>query len=104
MKQIKKIKKIRKVKIENYIAIVDPVNLYQRKIEDNYFVGYGLNFINEKLLKKIFLKTKVENNIFVGSKLTIFLVSFEKIVVIGSESIIPKTVNEAGHMSEIQKN
>lgn len=48
MKQKKKVSKIRKVKIGKNITIIESANLYQFKIEDNCFVGHGVNFVNEK--------------------------------------------------------
>ena len=65
------------------------------KIGDNCFIGHGVNFVNDKFLnnkiiKKDFLKTIIKNNVLIGSNSTILPVSIDDKVVIGSGSVVTK--------------
>ena len=67
------------------------------KIGKNCFIGHGVNFINDKFLKKKiinksnkFLKTVVEDNVLIGSNSTIMPIKIEERSVIGAGSVVTK--------------
>ena len=65
------------------------------KIEMIVFIGHGVNFTNDKfnkgkLLTKIFLKTKIGNNVLIGTNSTILPITIEDGVVIGAGSVVTK--------------
>ena len=58
------------------------------KIGNDCFIGHGVNFTNDKfnkgkLLTKNFLKTKIGNNVLIGTNSTILPITIEDGVVIG---------------------
>ena len=64
-------------------------------IGKNCFIGHGVNFVNDKfinnkVLKKNFLRTKIKNNVLIGSNSTILPITIEDSVVIGSGSVVTK--------------
>lgn len=70
-------------------------------IGDNCFIGHGVNFINDKFLKnklikdpKKFLKTKIHNNVKIGSNATILPVNIKSNTVIGAGSVVTKNCSQ----------
>lgn len=66
-------------------------------IGNNCFIGHSVAFINDKFLKnKIlpktgpFLKTKIGNNVLIGSNSTIMPIDIDKNVTIGAGSVVTK--------------
>ena len=72
-------------------------------IGKNCFIGHGVMFINDKFkkgkvekFKKNFLKTKIEDNVLIGSNSTIFPVKISKGCVIGAGSVVTKNLVKKG--------
>lgn len=78
-------------------------------IGENCFVGHGVMFTNDKFTKinrdpltgamirpDVFLKTKIGNNVSIGSNATILPVSIANNVVIGAGSVVTKDIKEIG--------
>ena len=64
-------------------------------IGNNCFIGHGVNFTNDKfhkrkLLKENFLKTRVGNNVLIGTNSTILPIIIEDEVIIGAGSVVTK--------------
>ena len=69
------------------------------KIGENCFIGHGVVFTNDKFLdnkiernKKNLLKTRVGNNVLIGSNSTILPITIEDGVVIGAGSLSQRNV------------
>ena len=80
------------------------------KIDDNCFIGHGVNFINDKFYKnkliknsKKFLKNKIGKNVKLGSNSTILPVEINDNVVIGAGSVVTKNCNKNKVYFEIQQ-
>ena len=72
-------------------------------IGKNCFVGHGVMFTNDDLKKgkvtrdpKLFKKTKLGNNIVIGSNTTLLPVSIVSGTVIGAGSTVTKNINTKG--------
>ena len=72
-------------------------------IGKNCFIGHGVMFINDKFkkgkvekLKKNFLKTKIEDNVLIGSNSTIFPVKISRGCIIGAGSVVTKNLLKKG--------
>ena len=74
------------------------------EIGNNCFIGHGVMFINDKFKfgkpasgnKKIWLKTKINSNVFIGSNSTILPVSICSNVVVGAGSVVTKNITKPG--------
>ncbi len=74
------------------------------KIGKNCFIGHGVMFINDKFKKgkpadgkkKLWLDTKIGNNVYIGSNSTILPVKICSNVVIGAGSVITKDITKPG--------
>ena len=74
------------------------------KIGKNCFIGHGVMFINDKFKygkpaggkKKLWEKTKINNNVYIGSNSTILPVKICSNVVIGAGSVITKDIIKPG--------
>ena len=65
----------------------------------NCFIGHGVNFtndkfINNKILKKNFLSTIVEDDVLIGSNSTILPIKIKKKVIVGAGSVVTKDCKE----------
>ena len=72
-------------------------------IGKNCFVGHGVMFTNDDLKKgkvtrdpKLFKKTKLGNNVVIGSNTTLLPVSIVSGTVIGAGSTVTKNINKKG--------
>ena len=73
-------------------------------IGEDCFIGHGVMFINDKFLqgrpaqgdKSLWSKTKVGNNVYIGSNATILPVNICNDVIIGAGSVVIKDVTEPG--------
>ena len=74
------------------------------EIGNNCFIGHGVMFINDKFKfgkpasgnKKVWLKTKINSNVFIGSNSTILPVSICSNVVIGAGSVVTNNITKPG--------
>lgn len=74
------------------------------EIGQNCFVGHGVMFINDLFAnggparsdKSLWRKTKIGNNVSIGSNATILPVQICDHVVIGAGSVVTKDINEPG--------
>lgn len=73
------------------------------EIGSDCFVGHGVMFTNDlfktgKIIRdrKVFLPTKIGNNVIIGSNSTILPVSICSEVVIGAGSVVTKNINIKG--------
>lgn len=148
MKINKKKSQIRKVILGKNVTIIEPVNLYECKIDDNCFIGpfveiqknvtigkntriqshsficqnvkignncfigHGVNFTNDKfkdnkLIKKNFLTTIIEDGVLIGSNSTILPIKIKKNTTIGAGSVVTKNCKKqevyAGNPARIIK-
>ena len=138
--KFKKIKsKITNLKHGKKCTIIEPVNIYGSKFEDNVFVGpfveiqkntrigkntrvqshsficekveigkncfigHGVMFINDDFKKgkitrnfSLFKKTKIGDQVIIGSNSTILPVSICSGTVIGAGSVVTKNINKKG--------
>ena len=138
--KLKKIKsKITNLKHGKKCTIIEPVNIYGSKFEDNVFVGpfveiqkntrigkntrvqshsficekveigkncfigHGVMFINDDFKKgkitrnfSLFKKTKIGDQVIIGSNSTILPVSICSGTVIGAGSVVTKNINKKG--------
>ena len=83
-------------RIQSHSFICENVN-----IGDNCFIGHGVNFINDKFLNnklikdpKKFLKTKISDNVKIGSNATILPVNIKSNTVIGAGSVVTKNCDQ----------
>ncbi len=88
----KNVKIGKNTRVQSHSFICSKVN-----IGDNCFVGHGVNFVNDKFYnfeiernQKKFLKTRIGNNVLIGSNSTILPVIIENQVVIGAGSVVTK--------------
>ena len=73
-------------------------------IGENCFIGHGVMFINDVFVKgkpaegnkSLWKKTKIGNNVSIGSNSTILPVNICDNVVIGAGTVVTKDINEAG--------
>ena len=75
----------------------------QVEIGKNCFIGHGVMFTNDDLKKgkitrnsKLFKKTKIGNNVVIGSNATILPVKISNGIVIGAGSLVSKNLNIKG--------
>jgi len=138
--KFKKIKsKITNLKHGKKCTIIEPVNIYGSRFEDNVFVGpfveiqkntkigdntriqshsficekvqigkncfvgHGVMFTNDDLKKgkisrnpSLYKKTKIGNNVVIGSNVTLLPVSIVSGSVIGAGSIVTKSIKKKG--------
>ena len=80
-------------------------------IGENCFIGHGVMFTNDLFKngklggsKKNWFKTKIENNVLIGSNATILPVKICKGSVIGAGSVVTKDIKIKVFMQEIQQN
>ena len=73
------------------------------KIGKNCFIGHGVMFTNDKFSngiinfnEKDWLKTKIGNNVLIGSNATIMPVKIVDNVVIGAGSVVTKDIKKKG--------
>jgi len=86
-------------KIQSHTFICEMV-----EIGNNVFVGHGVMFINDKFSNgkpaggniKLWEKTKIGNNVSIGSNSTILPVEICDNVVIGAGSVVTKNISEPG--------
>tara|TARA_B100002051_G_scaffold88636_1_gene84680 strand:- start:580 stop:1032 length:453 start_codon:yes stop_codon:yes gene_type:complete len=98
------------VEIQNNTAIGDNTRIQSHSficekvtIGKNCFVGHGVMFTNDDLKKgkvtrdpKLFKKTKLGNNVVIGSNTTLLPVSIVSGTVIGAGSTVTKNINTKG--------
>ena len=98
------------VEIQNNTVIGDNTRIQSHSfickkvtIGKNCFVGHGVMFTNDDLKKgkvtrdpKLFKKTKLGNNIVIGSNTTLLPVSIVSGTVIGAGSTVTKNINTKG--------
>ena len=73
-------------------------------IGNNCVIGHGVVFINDKFSschpangdKKLWLETKIGNNVYIGSNSTILPVTICNNVVIGAGSVVTKNIYQEG--------
>lgn len=88
-----------KCKIQSHAFICELVT-----IGNNCFIGHGVMFINDKFAtggpaggdKKLWLETKIGNNVSIGSNATIMPVSVCDYTVIGAGAVVTKNIVEPG--------
>tara|TARA_Y100001970_G_scaffold294150_1_gene447564 strand:+ start:4791 stop:5249 length:459 start_codon:yes stop_codon:yes gene_type:complete len=75
----------------------------QVEIGKNCFIGHGVMFTNDDIKKgkinrnpSFFKKTKIGNNVIIGSNVTLLPVSIVSGTVIGAGSIVTKNINKKG--------
>ena len=102
---------IKNVKCGLNTKIVQPVNLYGCRLGKNCFIGHGVMFTNDKFSngiinfnEKDWLKTKIGNNVLIGSNATIMPVKIVDNVVIGAGSVVTKDIKKPEYTLEIQPN
>ena len=73
------------------------------EIGNNCFIGHGVMFTNDKFSngiinfnEKDWLKTKIGNNVLIGSNATIMPVKIVDNVVIGAGSVVTKDIKKTG--------
>jgi len=98
------------VEIQNNTSIGDNTRIQSHSficekvtIGKNCFVGHGVMFTNDDLKKgkvtrdpKLFKKTKLGNNVVIGSNTTLLPVSIVSGTVIGAGSTVTKNINKKG--------
>ena len=98
------------VEIQNNTSIGDNTRIQSHSficekvtIGKNCFVGHGVMFTNDDLKKgkitrdpKLFKKTKLGNNVVIGSNTTLLPVSIVSVTVIGAGSTVTKNINTKG--------
>ena len=98
------------VEIQNNTVIGDNTRVQSHSficekvtIVKNCFVGHGVMFTNDDLKKgkvtrdpKLFKKTKLGNNVVIGSNTTLLPVSIVSGTVIGAGSTVTKNINTKG--------
>ncbi len=98
------------VEIQNNTSIGDNTRIQSHSficekvtIGKNCFVGHGVMFTNDDLKKgkvtrdpKLFKKTKLGNNVVIGSNTTLLPVSIVSGTVIGAGSTVTKNINTKG--------
>ena len=98
------------VEIQNNTTIGDNTRIQSHSficekvtIGKNCFVGHGVMFTNDDLKKgkvtrdpKLFKKTKLGNNVVIGSNTTLLPVSIVSGTVIGAGSTVTKNINKKG--------
>ena len=98
------------VEIQNNTVIGDNTRIQSHSfvcekvtIGKNCFVGHGVMFTNDDLKKgkvtrdpKLFKKTKLGNNVVIGSNTTLLPVSIVSGTVIGAGSTVTKNINTKG--------
>ncbi len=98
------------VEIQNNTSIGDNTRIQSHSficekvtIGKNCFVGHGVMFTNDDLKKgkvtrdpKLFKKTKLGNNVVIGSNATLLPVSIVSGTVIGAGSTVTKNINTKG--------
>ena len=98
------------VEIQNNTVIGDNTRVQSHSficekvtIGKNCFVGHGVMFTNDDLKKgkvtrdpKLFKKTKLGNNVVIGSNTTLLPVSIVSGTVIGAGSTVTKNINKKG--------
>ena len=98
------------VEIQNNTVIGDNTRVQSHSficekvtIGKNCFVGHGVMFTNDDLKKgkvtrdsKLFKKTKLGNNVVIGSNTTLLPVSIVSGTVIGAGSTVTKNINTKG--------
>lgn len=86
-------------KIQSHAFICELVT-----IGDDCFVGHGVMFVNDKFArggpargdKRLWLSTKIGNNVSIGSNATILPVTIVDNVVVGAGAVVTKDINEPG--------
>lgn len=89
----------KRVKIQSHTFICDGVT-----IGDGCFIGHGVMFVNDKFSigtpargnTKLWEKTNLANNVYVGSNATILPVEICSDVVIGAGSVVTKNITSPG--------
>ncbi len=98
------------VEIQNNTIIGDNTRIQSHSficekatIGKNCFIGHGVMFTNDDLKKgkitrnsKLFKKTKIGNNVVIGSNSTLLPVSITSGAVIGAGSTVTKNINVKG--------
>ena len=98
------------VEIQNNTLIGDNTRIQSHSficskvaIGKNCFIGHGVMFTNDDLKKgkitrnsKLFKKTKIGNNVVIGSNSTLLPVSITSGTVIGAGSTVTKNINVKG--------
>ena len=95
----KKVKIGNNTKVQSHSFICELV-----KIGDNCFIGHGVMFINDLFSegrpaggdKKLWRKTKISNNVSIGSNATILPVKIAQGTVIGAGSVVTKDIEIKG--------
>lgn len=88
-----------RTKVQSHTFICELVD-----IGDDCFIGHGVTFINDLFFnggpargdKKLWKKTRLGNNVSVGSNATILPVEVCHNVVIGAGSVVTKNITESG--------
>ena len=93
-------------RIQSHSFICDLVTIGQ-----DCFVGHGVMFTNDLFKngktggdRSNWFKTKIGNNVLIGSNSTILPVSICDGVVIGAGSVVTKNITKKGYMQVIQQN
>lgn len=97
------------VEIQNNVEIGENTRIQSHSfvcsnvfIGKNCFIGHGVMFINDRFNNKIvnfeppFEKTKIDDNVLIGSNSTILPVNICSNVVIGAGSVVVKNIDEPG--------
>ena len=95
----KKVKIGNKCKIQSHCFICEGV-----EIGDNCFISHGVMFVNDKFSdgkpangnKLKWKKTKISNNVYIGTNATILPIKICSNVVIGAGSVVTKDINISG--------
>jgi len=91
--------------IDNYTRIQSHTFICSKvKIGKKCFIGHGVHFINDdfkigknaKGNKKLWKKTTIENNVYIGSNSTILPVKICSKTVIGAGSVVTRDITKAG--------
>ena len=88
-----------RTKVQSHSFICELVS-----IGEDCFIGHGVMFINDKFKKgkpaggnkKLWLQTKISNNVYIGSNSTILPVKICSNVVIGAGSVVTKNILKPG--------
>lgn len=89
----------RNTKVQSHSFICELVT-----IGSDCFIGHGVMFINDQFSsggpaqgnKELWKETVVENNVSIGSNVTLLPVKISANVVIGAGSVVTKDINEPG--------